>query len=235
MSEQSDVAWAKATFHHEFANTDLLAQALTHSTYANEQKNPTDNNERLEFLGDAVLELLVSHQLFQQVPNAREGVLSKERSFLVRRESLAAVARQLQIHKHLLLGEGQRSLGGEVNDRLMANGLEAVMGAVFQDGGYDAALRSFAVVAEHMQALSTESVEDYKGQLQELCHRLERAAPQYAVAKVEGPDHERIYHCTVHLDEQLLGQGHASSRKAAEQICARQALEALQQQRQTTD
>src|SRR5690606_5425279 len=121
------------------------------------------NNERLEFLGDAVLELLVSHELYRMEPDAREGALSKQRSFLVRRESLAAVARSLQVHQHLRLGEGQRQTSGDVNDRLMANGFEAVFGAIFMDGGYAAAANAFVHIAPIMHALNKESVEDYKG------------------------------------------------------------------------
>ncbi len=207
-----------------FRNPALLLEALTHSSYANEHQGTGPDNERLEFLGDAVVNLLAAKLLYTSV-HEPEGVLSARRARVVRREGLAALARDLDLGGHLRLGEGQRAAGG-ATESLLADAYEALVGAVFLDGGFDAVERSFAQAVGNAMGGAALPV-DFKTELQELCHRRQLSAPRYTVTSTEGPPHARRYVCTVKVGDTLQSAGEGASKKAAEQVCAQKALALL--------
>jgi len=210
---------------HRFKHPDLLQRALTHSTFANEHPAEGESNERLEFLGDAVLGLLVGRILYESAPDADEGELSRRRASVVRREALALLARELALGDALLLGEGQRKATSTA-DSTLADAYEALAGAVFLDGGFDAVTRCFGPrLGAAVAAGSGKS--DYKTALQELCHARGLPTPSYAVVSVSGPDHARVYRCAVRIGDDVRGEGDGSSKKIAEQRCAHEALSAL--------
>jgi len=209
---------------HAFADDGLLRQALTHSTFANEQPGGTPSYERLEFLGDAVLQLLVSEHLYTAMPHAPEGELSRRRAQLVREPTLAALAQTLELNTCVRVGGGQRP--EDVPKSVLADIVEAVLAAVYLDGGLDAVRRTFAPLWTTLVELGQQHI-DYKTRLQEACHRLRLDAPRYQVTAVSGPAHARSFHLTLSVGPDLTTQGVGTSKKAAEQLCARQALEAL--------
>ncbi len=209
-----------------FADRDLLRQALTHSTFANEHPELGPHNERLEFVGDAVLNLIAARLVYARHGEAGEGVLSRRRAAVVRREALALLGRELGLAEHLLVGEGQKRAGVHDSDRLLADAAEALAGAVFLDGGFAAAEASFAPLLTALLEREGDGL-DWKSDLQELCHARGIATPRYVIAGTAGPDHARTYTCEVLVDGAVLGRGEGRSRKVAEQLCAKQALETL--------
>ena len=209
-----------------FRDPSLLVKALTHSTYANENPDEGPDYERLEFLGDAVLDLVAARLLFDKLTAASEGELSRRRARVVRRETLAQMADEWRLANYLRLGEGQRRTGGGASRRILADTYESLAGAVYLDGGYDAVERCFAAQMSAAIERTNEPL-DFKTRLQEACHRLELPAPEYVVVSISGPDHARIYTCDVMVQGTPRGRGDGSSKKTAEQICARQALMSL--------
>ncbi len=217
------------TLGYTFKNPQYLQTALTHSSSANENKKAGMHNERQEFLGDAVLELCVSWALFTRFPTVREGDLTKLRSSLVSAKSLADLARELGIDTHLRLGRGEESQGGRQRDTVLSDALEAVLGAIFEDGGYDAA---YAVVLHIFSSRWPEQVDinlrkDYKTQLQEAMQRLHKDRPVYVLQKSSGPEHAKIYEVRLTLPQGQIFIATGQSLKRAEQEAARQALNAL--------
>lgn len=209
---------------HEFARADLLRLALTHRSRGN------PNNERLEFLGDAVLNMVVAELLFVARPDVPEGDLSRLRARIVRERTLAEVARQLDLGKHVLLGPGELKSGGFLRDSILADALEAVIGAVFLDGGFDAARELVErLMAERITALpDAESLKDPKTRLQELLQGRSLKLPEYEVIDEHGADHDRSFTviCRIEiLDAPITAT--ATSRRKAEQAAAKGALEAI--------
>ncbi|HSI03101.1 MAG: ribonuclease III [Myxococcota bacterium] len=213
------------TLGYTFRDPALLAQALTHSTYANEHPDEGPPNERLEFLGDAVINLLAGRLLFLRLADESEGELTRRRAQVVRREALADMAQGLELPSHLRLGHGQKSTGG-VTTRVLADAFEALAAAVYLDGGYDAVEKIFSRLLADAIDQAVGPV-DFKTQLQEECHKVGKPAPIYEVVQVSGPDHAREYSCRVLIDGACYGSGRASSKKVAEQSCAEEALNAL--------
>ena len=215
---------------YTFRDPALLARALTHRSRVQEEGlSAADQNERLEFLGDAVVQLVVSDLLIGQEPDAAEGKLSRWRSQMVRQASLAKVARRLDLGDALHLGIGEERSGGRHKESILCAAYEAVIGAIYQDGGLAAA---HPVVASHLAPLlatvpARDSVWDAKTRLQELSQERWRQLPRYEVVDIIGPDHERHYRVAVWLGERLLAEGEGRSKKAAEQEAARAALERL--------
>lgn len=213
---------------YRFDDPSILRQALTHSTYANEHPDEGDHNERLEFLGDAVVGLLVADMLFEDLDQAHEGLLTKRRARVVRREGLAKIARQLELGTHLKLGQGQRRAGGEDSDRLLADALEAFVAALFRDGGMAVVRRTVGPL--FADALSERSKRlDFKTTLQERAHALGQAPPDYRVVDISGPDHARTYQVEVAIAGAVRGRGRGSSKKAAEQAAAEIALNGFEE------
>ncbi|RYI99482.1 MAG: ribonuclease III [Acetobacteraceae bacterium] len=216
-----------ARLDYQFLDPRLLHQACTHTTYAFENPGTGPDNERLEYIGDAVLDLLAAHMLFERYPKADEGELSRRRARLVRRETLAELAQELELGQLLRLGQGERRSGGDRRARILADAFEALVGALYLDGGMPAVHRALA--AQLDRAIDRlQAPNDYKTLLQEAAHRGGRAPPCYDVLRTEGPPHSRHYVCEVRLGEARLGQGEGPSKRMAEQQCARQALEHLQ-------
>ncbi len=211
---------------YTFKNIEYLQVALTHSSWANESKKNTDHNERQEFLGDAVLELCVSWVLFTRFSHVREGDLTRMRSTLVSASSLANIARELNIDTYIYLGRGEENQGGRQRDTVLSDAFEAVLGAVFQDGGFEA---SFAVVTHIFSAHWPSHVEqhlrkDYKTQLQETMLRLHKDRPIYVLEKSSGPEHAKVYEVRLALPNGLIFTASGQSLKRAEQEAARLAL-----------
>lgn len=215
--------------HHRFGQVKLLALALAHSSWANEQGRPEQNNERLEFLGDAVLELSITHEAYSRYPQADEGELTKLRSKLVKAPTLAGVARAAGINRHVLLGRGEEAQGGRERESLLADALEAVFGAVFLDAGFEAAR---GVVLGLFAPLWPETPvapagKDHKSRLQELTQQLFRERPVYAQVDQRGPDHEKLFEVEVRLPDGQIFRATATSLKKAEQAAAGRAMAGL--------
>jgi len=214
----------EAGLGHRFVRPEYLLVALTHRSYSTE----AENNEKLEFLGDAVLALAMSDLLMSQFPDAREGELSKIRASLVNSEVLARKARQLDLGRWLALGKGEERSGGRDKGSILASAYEAVLGAVYLDGGYDA---SRTVVATHFAADVAEhhtvGLRDYKTQLQEVTQRLFHETPVYTLVEEAGPDHEKRFMSDLTVAGRRYGLGVGRSKKTAEQAAAMEALAAL--------
>ncbi|WP_435050746.1 ribonuclease III [Desulfonatronovibrio magnus] len=211
-----------------FKHKDLLSQALTHSSYANE--HGIEHNERLEFLGDAVLELCISRILFYSFPEASEGHLTKLRAGLVSEPSLARIARTLSLGDYILLGKGEDHQGGRERDSVLSDTLEAVLGAVYLDSGYETAHECIKKIFMNFIPDSVESLpscKDYKSRLQEATQSLFKARPVYALMESSGPEHEKTYRVRVELPNGVYVDASASSVKKAEQKAAGKAIQEL--------
>lgn len=214
---------------YHFRDPALLEEALTHRSHG---QPSTANNERLEFLGDAVLGLIVSEYLAATFPELAEGELSQIRARLVERVTLADAARRLGLGQMLRLGRGEERTKGRDKASLLANALEAVIGAVYVDGGMEVA-RTFTlqVLEAQLKELHQEDLaafrQDYKSQLQEWCQRHVQALPVYTVIEESGPDHQKTFEVTVEIEQQWQGSGKGRSKKIAEQEAAKQALDQL--------
>lgn len=210
---------------HSFSNPGLMELALTHSSFANEQGRPHENNERLEFLGDAVLELCISAELYTRFPDVQEGQLTSFRAMLVSATSLARRARSIDLGRFVLLGKGEESQGGRDRSSVLSDCFEALIGAVFLDGGYARAMHCILGLFEpHLpDSPAPHHPRDYKSRLQELTQQLHQDRPRYVLAQSSGPEHEKLYHVEVHLPEGTVLSAHSSSIKKAEQKAARQA------------
>lgn len=211
---------------YEFKRPALLRQALTHSSYA------ADNNERLEFLGDSIVDMLLSMMLFERFPALREGDLSRLRAQFVKQEALHGIALRLDLGSHLLLGDGEHKSGGRQRPSILADALEAVFGAVYLDGGFDAVRHVIeALYADALAALDpARSLKDPKTALQEAMQARRLDLPRYEVVAERGEAHAREFEVCCHLDAlgmQTLGTG--SSRRIAEQSAASVALQQLEQ------
>lgn len=214
---------------YEFANTEYLLEALTHSSWANESGVAGEHNERLEFLGDAVLELCVSSELFCRYPKAREGELTRIRSNLVSEASLAAVALELGLDRTILLGRGEETQGGRQRESVLADCVEAVLGAIYKDGGYAAAQGAVGrMFAPHWpDALARQQVKNAKSSLQEESQRLFRDCPVYSLVGTSGPEHAKIFEVCLTLPDGREFFGRNTSCKKAERDAAAHALQAL--------
>ncbi|MDR0828273.1 MAG: ribonuclease III [Desulfovibrio sp.] len=215
---------------YHFTEVKLLRMALTHSSRANEEGGDEGHNERLEFLGDAVLELCVSEELFSRHPEVREGELTALRSSLVSQESLAAIARRLQLNREVILGKGEEAQGGRERDSLLGDALEALIGAIFLDGGYAAAQK---VVSELFSAGATKKKaaaagRDGKSRLQEASQRIFKERPLYSLVDSKGPEHEKIFKVRLRLPDGRNFYASGSSVKRAEQAAALLALKVLE-------
>ncbi len=232
----SDYAELQERLGYRFHNRDLLQLALTHPSVAHEQGLRVQTNQRLEFLGDAVLQLVLTRELYEKFPAFGEGPLTKARAKLVNRRTLAEHARQLGLGAHLILSRGEEQHGGRDRQSALADTFEALLGAIFLDGGFEAA-REF-ILSEFLGAFGELSalpiLENPKGELQELLQAVSSEAPQYYVASATGPDHDRVFECTVHHGGAELARGQGKSKKDAESQAALAALMKLRSQLKTT-
>lgn len=214
---------------YRFGNITLLQNALAHSSYANERwHNSLMSNERLEFLGDSILGMLVAEHLYRNFPDRPEGELTRMRADMVCESSLAAIAERIGLGNHLLLGHGEETGGGRKRASILADAVESVIAACFLDGGMDAA-RAFVdrFVLSHVPVKHM-SNQDYKTALQELVQQKKNQSLSYVLVGESGPDHNKQFVVEVCLNGAVIGKGTGSSKKRAEQDAARVALENMQ-------
>ncbi len=218
---------------YAFRDESQLRQALTHPSVAHEGGAPVPHNQRLEFLGDAVLQLVLTRELYEKFTASGEGPLTKARAKLVNQGSLAERARALDLGAHLILSRGEDMSGGRERPSALADAFEALLGAVFLDGGFEAArgfiLREFNAAFAPAPAAGLPDIENPKGELQELLQSRSPEAPHYHVVSTTGPDHDRVFECTVQHGGVELARGRGKSKKAAESDAALAALKQLRE------
>jgi ribonuclease-3 len=211
---------------YRFKDLALLELALTHPSLAHERGNTVQHNQRLEFLGDAVLQLTLTDELFRKFPESGEGVLTKARARMVNRRTLADQSHRLSLGDYLVLSRGEELSGGRRRPSTLADAFEALLGAVFLDGGFDAAralvVRLFQEPFGALQKLP--DIENPKGELQELLQADTPEGPEYRMESVSGPDHDRVFECAVFHRGVELGRGTGKSKKTAESEAAAAAL-----------
>lgn len=216
--------------HYKFNNRELYRKALTHRSWLSEDENAIreDSNERLEFLGDAVLELVVAEYLFKFFPGRPEGELTEYRRILVNGEILAMKARILDLGCEIILSPGEKESGGCDKDSILSDAYEAIIGAIYLDGGLEAA-QNFIVdfhLLDMQEQINSDIHVNYKGKLLEYM-QARGTAPEYSIIAESGPDHEKFFEVAVELDGQQIGTGSGYSKKEAEQVAAKEALESL--------
>jgi len=211
-----------------FKNKELLRRAFTHRSYLNENRSTeSSHNERLEFLGDAVLELMVTEYLFEKYPDSNEGDLTAYRASLVNAITLSEVAQKINVNDFLLLSKGEAKDTGKARQYILANTMEAIIGAIYLDQGYDSSKYFIANNLFHLidKIVKDESWIDAKSKFQEKSQEKESLTPQYKSLKEEGPDHDKRFTVGVYLAEDLITEGEGMSKQEAEQEAARKALE----------
>ena len=211
--------------NYTFKNKDILKEALTHKSY-----NPHPhglNNERLEFLGDSVLGLVVAGQLYQLLATKEEGVLSKIKANLVSRKNLYFWGKQLNLGKYLLLGQGEISSGGRERASILSNAVEALLGAIYLDGGFEEV--SKVIIAWFKTQKIEVDLQDYKSVLQEYMQKAGRQVPDYEIVETLGPEHDKIFTAVVYEQGKELGRGKGHNKKAAHQEAAKAALTKIKQ------
>ena len=224
MDRQSKQQWCKSTLGYDFNDNSLLDLALTHRSHSK------DNNERLEFLGDAVLDLILSDTLYRGYSLMDEGNLSRMRASIVNEKSLSLVASQLLINEHLILGTGEMTSGGSQRDSILANTLEAILGAVFVDGGYDSVENIILkIFKDNINSIDPESdYKDSKSQLQELLQQQQKDLPQYQLIETTGDKHDQEFLIECVIDNgNIITTATAKNIKTAEQKAASKALKKL--------
>jgi len=213
---------------YTFKNIFLLENALTHSSYANEARNGVKSNERLEFLGDSVLSLVVSDYIFKEFKNIPEGELTKLRATLVCEKSLCTFARELNLGNYLRLGKGEDKGGGRERDSILADTFEAVLAAIYLDGGINPAkTHVLRFVLPELEQTKDVVFKDYKTVLQEIIQRNPEESVNYILTGESGPDHDKVFEVEVHLNSNIIGHGIGKSKKSAEQMAAMQALKLM--------
>lgn len=213
----------------KFKDVNLLMTAFVHRSFVNESKAAKENNERLEYLGDAVLELATTEYLFHSFPERPEGELTSLRSAMVRKENLAAIAKTLGLGKHLQLSRGEESSGGREKDYLLANAFEALLGALYLDRGYEAC-KTF--LAKHVFPTLTTILSgslhiDPKSAFQEFTQGQMKVTPHYVVSSESGPDHDKTFVVAAYLGDKLIARGKGASKRKAEEAAAKLALAKL--------
>jgi ribonuclease-3 len=217
---------------YAFRDEGLLQLALTHPSLAHDHADPVLHNQRLEFLGDAVLELVLTRELYDRFPAVDEGPLTQARAQMVNRRTLAMQGRRLALGEQLRLSRGEAATGGREKASVLADAFEALIGAVYLDGGLEAATdflrREFREAFGELEVIP--SLENPKGELQERLQAQSPEVPQYRVESASGPDHERVFECAVHHGGRELGRGQGRSKKEAESRAASAALKNLTEQ-----
>lgn len=212
---------------YKFKDENCLLTALTHSSYANEHRN-TYNNERLEFLGDAVLSIVVSQYLFSNFKSKKEGDLTKLRASLVCEETLAVFARQIELGSYIRFGKGEKNSGGGDRPSILADAFEALIAAIFLDGGMEEARRFvLSFITEELNNTHSANKADYKTALQEIVQQSDEEKLEYVLVAESGPDHNKRFTTEVYINSNKVGRGSGRSKKEAEQNAAREALKLL--------
>lgn len=213
---------------YRFKNQDYLKTAMTHSSYANETKCQGGSNERLEFLGDSVLGFVVADYLYRNFSHLPEGELTKKRAALVCEKACCGFSRQLEVGKFLQLSHGEQNSGGRTRSSILADAFEAIIAAIFLDGGMEEA-RSFILrfVLPLLQTAKPKTFKDYKTALQEIIQKNPEEKLEYVLTGESGPDHDKHFTVEVHLNSNVIGKGGGRSKKEAEQQAAREAMELM--------
>ena len=214
---------------YHFNNKDLLKEALTHSSYANEHKaQKIKYNERLEFLGDAVLSIVVSDYIFKNCPELPEGELTKLRASLVCEKSLFKFAKMINLGSFLVLSKGERNNGGSNRPSILSDAFEALIAAIYIDGGIECAAKHILnFVIPEIKNTKQKKIKDYKTTLQEIIQKNPGEQLEYVLVNESGPDHNKHFVVEVHLNSNVIGKGGGRSKKEAEQQAAREALELM--------
>jgi ribonuclease-3 len=214
---------------YTFRDEDLLQEALTHTTYVNEHKESTiGDNQRLEFLGDSIVNAVVTAKLFAQFPDDKEGALTKKRAEIISEPALSRIARHIELGMYLNLGRGEDMDGGREKPSILADAYEALVGAIFLDSSFDTVS---AVVGKHFEAafgsLENISTTDYKSTLLEYCQAEYKCLPRIVVVDEVGPEHEKEFVINVSLSGRIVGQGRGKNKKQAAQLACKEALRLL--------
>jgi ribonuclease III len=214
---------------YSFSDRSVLVEALTHRSYAHEKRNK-QNYERLEFLGDAVLQLIVTEYLLERYKNYDEGLLSKLRGYFVSEDFLSRVAVELSLGDHILLGKGEKASGGKYKESLLCDIFESIVAAIYLDGGYDAARN---IIITHFgsridEDISSNAFVDAKSELQKISQRKFGTLPEYTVLDEKGPEHDKIFVVSVTVEDLVTERGIGKTKKSAEKDAARNALKNLE-------
>lgn len=209
---------------YNFRDTSYLMEALTHSSFANERHNGYKSNERMEFLGDAVLSIVSAQYLYETYPDMPEGELTKLRSSLVCTESLSSFAREIDLGSVLFLGKGEVHSGGMNRSSILENAFEALIAAIYLDGGMDSARKFILSFLKKALANHKVNFKDYKSTLQEVIQKNPDEILTYVLIGESGPDHDKRFEVEVHLNSNVIGKGIGKSKKSAEQEAAKEAL-----------
>lgn len=212
-----------------FENQELRSLAFTHRSYLNENKQVPESNERLEFLGDSILSFVVSSSIYEQYPHLKEGELTSLRSVLTNTQTLYLVSQSLELGNELMMSKGEEESGGRINKTILANTYEAVVGALFLDGGIEKA-RAFitaTIIDNQDKYVETQGLKDPKSKLQEFMQEKYKVSPDYRIVDEKGPDHYKEYTSAVYLNGEIVAQGSGRSKQDAEKDAAQKALERL--------
>ncbi len=213
---------------YKFKDVNYLIQALSHSSYANEKKKTRTSNERLEFLGDSVLSIVVSKYLFENFTHIAEGELTKLRASLVCEKSLHIFAQKIKLGEFIMLGKGEEITGGRERPSILADAFEAVIAAVFLDGGFEPVTKYIlGFMPEDVENQKKAVFSDFKTILQEIVQKNPEEKVEYVLAAEEGPDHNKSFVVEVYLNSNVIGKGKGRSKKEAEQMAAKEALELM--------
>jgi len=216
------------TVGYTYRNKALMTEALTHSSYANEGHKGVKNNERLEFLGDSVLSVIVAEFLFTHYRHQPEGELTKLRAALVCEQSLYHFAMQIHLGEYLHVGKGEEHTGGRNRPSILSDAFEAVIASIYLDGGFEEAKRFvLRFIPEHLDRSQIGAQSDYKTALQEIIQKNREEKIEYVLVREAGPDHNKAFTVEVHLNSNVIGTGHGHSKKQAEQYAAKEALELM--------
>lgn len=215
---------------YQFQNPQLFTRVFTHKSYSNENSETTaPHNEVLEFLGDSVLDLALSHYLIEQFPQDDEGDLTKKRASLVNEKSLATLALSFGLDRHLLMGRGEKSKGIDQRPRILASVFESLLGGIYLDGGFEEVRKVIVQIFEpRILARSWDQDSDSKSRLQEICQKKNGLVPVYRLVASEGPEHQKLFEVEVLVDDEVAGVGKGPNKKMAEQEAAKQALSILE-------
>lgn len=230
MTPMDSVKTLEKHLGYHFSDKKLLLEAIAHKSFVHEKNEEIyDHYERMEFLGDSILGFIISDILYRQYPDYSEGKLSMHKSKLISGEMLAHLARNINLGEHVLIGKGEEKSGGRGRKSLLAETLESVIGAIYLDGGLEPTRKFienlyYDLLKEDLEGVRSHS---YKTELQEYIQSLHKCKPEYTVVSEEGPDHEKIFHVSAYVLDNLLGTGWGKSKKEAETMAAKQAFQAL--------
>lgn len=228
MNEKDRMEQFQQKINYKFKNDRLLYEALSHSSFANENKKHRNSNERLEFLGDSVLSIVVSDYIFEHFKHLPEGELSKLRASLVCESSLFEFSKKIDLGEYIFLGKGEELTGGRTRPSIISDAFEAVIAAIYLDGGMKPVTKYIlSFIPKNISPKGSKSFHDYKTMLQEIIQRNPEEKVEYFLKSESGPDHDKSFTVQVRLNNNVIGEGSGHSKKNAEQAAAREALELM--------